>query len=298
MPSHFHSICQARRVTERRDVVFERRRQAKRIGSRSVVSGLAGRDQSRKPVRGRLPFAHQARGDRRRRQIRRLRQGADDQCLRDAEAQLAGQEFEQDEALPPIEGEQPLGTRESAAWRDRVVSSGRIRSVTHAARLRSSAVPSTVDRPTPRTIHHQRCGLGAVADDRVALLDHPALETCGGQRPVANRGAGNQSLQPAAGEKEHRPGGIGSAGPTKYSAMASTLALVEVVRSSVRRASRSGSSGSFRSCFAFPRRAHDPALETASLCRNRASGSACPCVASTRDAPVSSMVCSSAGQSA
>ena len=40
-----------------------------------------------------------------------------------------------------------------------------------------------------------------------------------------------QSLQPSAGEEEHRPRGVGLRGAWKYAAIAATFALVDVVLS-------------------------------------------------------------------
>ena len=100
-----------------------------------------------------------------------------------------------------------------------------MRSSTQRASGRSS------DARERQLIEHQRRGLGAVADDRVALLEQP----CG--RPVA---ASVQSLIDAYGTRRlsRRPvrkntAQAASAGgaSAKYAAIAATLALVEVVRS-------------------------------------------------------------------
>ncbi len=80
-------------------------------------------------------------------------------------------------------------------------------------------------------IEDERRRLGAVADDRIAFLEHPFGEAGRRKRPVADRRRGQQALQAAAGEEEHRPRGVGGRRRGEIARIAATLALVEVVRS-------------------------------------------------------------------
>ena len=59
------------------------------------------------PLGRRRPVAHEPGGDRRRRQAGGLGERADDERLRDADAELAGEELEQDEALQAVERPPP-----------------------------------------------------------------------------------------------------------------------------------------------------------------------------------------------
>ena len=176
-------------------------------------------------VGGRRPLAHQARRDRGRRQPGGLRQRADDERLRDADAQLARQDLQQHEPLQPIEPRPPaadarlLGRRIEFAQRKNPVLDPR----------GQRRIVGVRDR---HLIEHERGRLGAVTDDRVAFVEQPFVEAGGRQRPVADRGRRNEPLQPAAGEEEHRPRRIRRRAPSGNTAtIAATLALVEVVRS-------------------------------------------------------------------
>ena len=79
----------------------------------------------------------------------------------------------------------------------------RIRSSTHRASGRGDGVLD--DR---QLIEDERGGLRAVADHRIRFLEQPRGQVRVGQRPVVDRRVGHEPLQPATGEKEHRPGGI------------------------------------------------------------------------------------------
>ena len=61
------------------------------------------------------------------------------------------------------------------------------------------------DRRRRHLIEDERGRFGAVADDRVTLVEDPRRKTGGRERPAVNRGVGQKTLQPPSGEKEHRP---------------------------------------------------------------------------------------------
>ena len=185
--------------SERLDRLLERRGEEERIGPRAVVVGVLVREQGREPRRRRRPFAHQARRDRRRRQPRGLRQRADDQRLRDADAQFAGQDLEQHEALQAIEPRPPAA--DACLLRGRIEFAQR-KDPLLDPRGRATCVRRGRDR---HLIEHERRGLGAVADDRIALVEQPLVEAGGRERPRPDCGGRNQPLQPAAGQEEHRP---------------------------------------------------------------------------------------------
>ena len=77
-------------------------------------------------------------------------------------------------------------------------------------RSRSSGQrPSGLGGSARQLIEQQRRGLGAVADDGVALAHQPLRQAGGGEDPAADGPRRHQALQPASGQEEHGPRGIG-----------------------------------------------------------------------------------------
>ena len=239
MPSHFHSISQSDGVAERRRIVLERRREEERVGPRLVDRPMARataatrttrRSGSTRPSAApRWPWCR----------VRRLGQRADHERLRHADAQLAGEQLEQDEALQPVELAPPVGHARAAAPPDRgSAAAGSARRAT-GQRAAASGSPGLGRR---QLIEHQRRGLGAVADDRVALLEQPGRR---GRSPasvqswIAAYGTRRFRRRPVRKKTAHAASAGGAA--PKYRAIAATLALVEVVRSIASKArSRAG----------------------------------------------------------
>src|SRR4029453_13456683 len=72
-------------------------------------------------------------------------------------------------------------------------------------------------------------GLGAIANHRIALLEHPAVEPGRHERPFMNRRVGDQPLQSSAGQEEDRPGRVCWRCVLEVLTIADTLALVDWV---------------------------------------------------------------------
>ena len=188
----------AARITQRLDRILERRGKKERVGTRSIVVCSLVREQRRIPVGRRRPFAHDTCRDGCRRQLCRLTQCADDQGLRDADAQLAGDELEEDVALQSVERSPPRGHArllrrrvQALEWQDAIFDPLRQRQV--------------LGRRGWQLIEDERGRFGAVADDGVTLVEDPRRKTGGRERPGVNGGVGQKPLQPPAGEKEHCP---------------------------------------------------------------------------------------------
>ena len=201
MPSHFHSTSQPLTSPERLDRILERRREKERIRPRAVVVGALVREERGEPLRGRRPLAHDPRCERRGRQLRRLGQRADDERLRDADAQLAGEELEEDEPLQPVERAPPGG--DALLLRCRIQALERQDAVLDPARKRQ-----ILGWGRRQLVEDERRRLRAVADDRVALFEEPGRQPRGRERPAVDRRIGQQALQPPAGEEEDRPGRV------------------------------------------------------------------------------------------
>ena len=135
----------------------------------------------------------------------RLRERPDDQRLRDTDAQLAGQQLEQNEPLEPVERWPPRGHA-------RVLFGRRCPAKRQQALLDPCGQRQIGTRPRIKAwqlIQHQRGGLGRIADNRVALVDHPGFQPGGREHPVANGSRRHDSFEATSGEKEHGPCSIG-----------------------------------------------------------------------------------------
>ena len=202
MPSHFHSTSQSAGVAERLDRRSSsgeaRKNGYGRDRSSSVRSGdRSAANQSAVGVHSPISRAAIVVG----RQLRRLRQRADDQRLRHADAQLAGEQLEQDEALQPVERRPPRRSRAPAAPPGSRPLSGRMRSSTHCERAagRSRTGAAAADRgPAPPSRRRRR---RPRSTRRAASRRRPVAASV---QPLIAR-VGQQPLQPPAGEEEHRP---------------------------------------------------------------------------------------------
>ncbi len=208
MPSHFHSTCQSGSIAEQSADLLQPRRavdrrgQAKRVGPRKIGVGRPRINQAAEPAGRRRPLAHQPRRHRRRCNRRRFGQRANDQRLRHAKPQLAGQHLQQGEALPsrqrlhPAKHGAPLAVEIHLTQR-------------HDALLDPFGEAHGFACQWRQLIEQQRGGLGAVPDDGVAFGEEPFGQAGRRQRPFGNRPAGRGAFQSAAGQEEHRPRRIG-----------------------------------------------------------------------------------------
>ena len=286
-----------RRVGDR---VVDGRGEAERIRPRAVRVGDAGRHQLGVPRRRRRPLAHEPRRHGRRRQRGRLRQRPHHQRLRHAEAQLAGEQLEEREALPASQLANPADhlplLRLGRRLPERQDAS--LDPLGEAQRLRSRSIRQNDSGVVGNLIEDQRRRFGAVADDAVALAEQPFLDAGERHRPGRDGAVGQQALQPPAGEEEHRPRRVGG---RRRRQIADDGLDLGVGRG---RPVDGGEEGGERlHAWSSPPPSSSQAVRmtpasTPCSRRKRASGSAWPCVASTRPAPLATIVSSSAGQSA
>ena len=242
---------------KRLDRLLERRREEERIGPRPVVVGVLVREEGREPRRAWRPLAHQARRNRGRRQPGSLRQRADDERLRDADAQFAGEDLEEHEPLQAIEPRPPAA--DECLLGGRIEFAKRKNPVLHPGGQRR--IVGGRDR---HLIEHERRRLGAVTDDRIALVQQPFVEAGGRECPRPDCGRRNEPFEATAGQEEHRPRRVRLRAPSENTAtMAATLALVEVVRSMASYSAAKRFMASIAGGFAFPGRAHDARLQPA-----------------------------------
>ena len=153
-------------VSQRLHRILERRREKERIRPRAIVVGALVREERGEPFRGWRPLAHDPRCQRSGWQLRRLGQSADDEGLRDADAQLASDELEEDEALQPIERAPPGG--DALLLRCGIQALERQDAVLDPARKRQ-----ILGWGRRQLVEDERRRLRAVADDGVALFEDP-----------------------------------------------------------------------------------------------------------------------------
>ena len=132
------------------------------------------------------------------------RQRADDERLRDADAELAGQQLVEEEALGRAAGRATSAMTRSRCAAGSAFCSGSSRSSTHAASGRSAS-----GGPGGHGVERERDELGEIAGGGVALVEQPLRQSRRLLRPLPQPRRRHDALQPPAGEKEDRPRGVG-----------------------------------------------------------------------------------------
>ena len=134
----------------------------------------------------------------------RVGQRADDQRLRHADAELAGQQLVEEEALGARQRRATSRSPSSRCVAGSAFCSGRSRSSTHVGERQIR-----LGRAGRHRVERERDELGEVAGRRVALAQQPVGQPVTSCAHCAQPGRRHDALQAAAGEKEDRPRRVG-----------------------------------------------------------------------------------------